>query len=110
MADRPPRSRAASSPGPSQRQDDRYPTKAELLADLTTYGDKRPAPRPVPTVSRRTRDYLLTAGAGNAAIVITLIKLMPDSDGLTIARLAFTAGGLFSALLWYIFYGVMSRY
>jgi hypothetical protein len=111
MADRIPRS--PQSNAKSTRSDpsiDRFPTKAELLADLTTYGDKRSAPHESPTVSRRTRDYLLTAGVGSAAIVIALVKLMPDSSGLTVVRLAFTAVGLFCALLWYIFYGLMSRY
>jgi hypothetical protein len=111
MADRVPRSsKTDSASARSDRSADRFPTKEELLGDLTTYGDKRRARQELPAVSRRTRDFFLTAGIGSAVIVFALARVMPDSSGLTIARLAFTAVGLFCALLWYIFYGVMSRY
>ena len=89
---------------------ERMPTHQELLADLSPYGRKR-SPKPAPrALSRRTRDYLLTAGVGSTGIVLVLLKLMANSDGVTIARLAFTAAALFCGLLWYIFFGVMSRY
>lgn len=89
---------------------DRMPTNEELLADLSPYGDKRSRPREIPATSRRTRDFLLTAGIGTAVIVFAVVKLVGDSDALTVVKLALTGVGVFCALLWYIFYGVMSRY
>jgi hypothetical protein len=90
--------------------EDRMPTHQELLADLSPYGRKRSPKHEPRAFSRRTRDYLLTAGVGSAGIVLVLLKLMSNSDGVTMARLAFTAVALFCGLLWYIFFGVMSRY
>lgn len=101
-----------SAPTRTQRElpPDRMPTNAELLADLSPYGDKRARPRAVVRTSRRTRDFLLTAGTGTAVIVVAVVKLLGDSDAITITKLALTGAGLFCALAWYIFYGVMSRY
>jgi hypothetical protein len=89
---------------------DRMPTNAELLHELRLHGAKPLPPREIPAVSRRTRDFLLVAGVGSAAIVILAFKLMSDSDALVVARLAFTGVALLCGLLWFIFYGVMSRY
>jgi hypothetical protein len=96
--------RANSSSG------DRFPTNQELLADLTKYSDKPLEPREIPTVSRRTRDFFLTAGVGSVVIVAVLSKVMAHSDPMAMVRLALTAVGLYCGLLWYIFYGVISRY
>jgi hypothetical protein len=86
------------------------PTNAELLHELRLHGAKPPPPRELPAVSRRTRDFLLVAGVGSAAIVVLAFKLMSDSDAAVVARLAFTGVALLCGLLWFIFYGVMSRY
>jgi hypothetical protein len=61
-------------------------------------------------VSRRTRDYLLIAGIGSAAIGFGIFRLLGASDPSNAAKLAFTAIAVFCGLLWFIFYGVMSRY
>ena len=89
---------------------DRLPTHQELLNDLTKYHAKPDTPRELPAVSRRTRDFLITAGVGSAGIVFALVKLMSHSDAPTAIRLALTAVAVFCGLLWYIFYGVMNRY
>lgn len=86
------------------------PTKEELLHELRLHGAKPRPPREIPTVSRRTRDYLLVAGIGSAAILLACFRLMNGSDPLVIARLAFTGVALLCGLLWFIFYGVMGRY
>lgn len=86
------------------------PSNAELLADLTPYGDKRSQPREIPRTSRRTRDFLLTAAIGSTVIIVGIAKVMGGSDPAAMVKLALTGTGLFCALLWYIFYGVMSRY
>src|SRR5688572_18006521 len=113
MADRDARRPKHKSPvrAPGGNSGERFPTTAELLGDLTKYGDKRRSePRDIPAVSRRTRDYLLTAGIGSAVIVAVMVKVIPESSGASVVQLAVTAVGIFCALLWYIFYGVMSRY
>ncbi len=87
------------------------PTNAELLHELRLHGAKpKPRPRDATGMSRRTRDYLLLATIGNAVITLAAFKLMPGSETATILRLVFTAAAAYSGLLWYIFYGVMSRY
>lgn len=88
----------------------RMPTNQELLNDLTKYHAKPDVPRELPAVSRRTRDFLITAGVGSAGIIFALVKLMSQSDTPTVMRLALTAVAIFCGMLWYIFYGVMSRY
>ena len=107
---RPPSGKKNPSPRPAPVDEDRFPTNAELLADLSNPQAKRRKPEEFSTLSRRTRDYLLVAGVGSGAIIFVITKLVSGSDGFTVARLCFTAAGLFCALLWYVFYGVMSRY
>jgi hypothetical protein len=89
---------------------DRFPTNEELLRDLSPYSAKPPPPREIPTISRRTRDYLLLAGLGSVVILVMSFRLMSGSDTWVILRLALTGIGLLCGLLWFIFYGVMSRY
>lgn len=89
---------------------DRMPSNAELLHELRLHGAKPLPPREIPAVSRRTRDFLLLAGVGSAVIVVLAFKLMSGSDAAVVARLAFTGVALLCGLLWFIFYGVMSRY
>jgi hypothetical protein len=61
-------------------------------------------------MSRRTRDFLLLAGTGSAGIAIVCFRVLADSDTPTILRLILTGVALLCGLLWFIFYGVMSRY
>ena len=89
---------------------DRMPSNAELLHELRLHGTKPPPRRESPAVSRRTRDFLLLAGIGSVAIVAVLFRVMSGSDAAVVARLAFTGVALLCGLLWFIFYGVMSRY
>ncbi len=111
MADKTPCNPASKAPGSSRPDDpDRMPTNAELLHELRFHGAKPRPPREIPPMSRRTRDYLLVAGLGSVAIVIACFKLMGGSDAAVVARLAFTGVALLCGLLWFIFYGVMSRY
>jgi hypothetical protein len=102
----PPKPDGAERPDP----EDRMPTHAELLYELRRHGAKPPPRREPRGLSRRTRDFLLIAGLGSAGIFLASFKLLPDSDTFVILRLALTGAGLFSGLLWFIFYGVMSRY
>jgi hypothetical protein len=89
---------------------DRMPTNAELLHELRLHGAK-PRPRTdLPATSRRTRDFLLIAGLGSIAIVGTIAKILGDADPGASIKLAATAVAVFCGLLWFIFYGVMSRY
>ena len=88
----------------------RFPTNTELLHELRRHG-AQPPPRAAPLlVSRRTRDYLLIAGIGSGAIGFGIFRLLVESDPGNGLRLALTGIGVFCALLWFIFYGVMSRY
>ena len=90
---------------------DRMPTNAELLHELRLHGAKPPlSPHDLPGMSRRTRDFLLIAGIGSAGIMFAAFKIMPDSEAVTVLRLAMTCIAAYAGLLWYIFYGVMSRY
>jgi hypothetical protein len=61
-------------------------------------------------VSRRTRDYLLVAGLGTAAIVGACLKLMNAADPSSALKLAATGVVVFCGLTWFIFFGVMNRY
>lgn len=92
-----------------QRRGD-IPTNAELLHELRLHGAK-PPPRVEPaTFSRRTRDYLLVAGIGSAAIGFGVFRLLGNTDSGDALKLALTGIALFCGLLWFVFYGVMSRY
>jgi hypothetical protein len=99
-----------TGPADPANKGDRFPSNAELLHELRLHGAKPPPPREIPTVSRRTRDYLLLAGIGSVVIVGVLFRVMSGSEVAVILRLAFTAVALLCGLLWFIFYGVMSRY
>lgn len=89
---------------------DRIPSRLELLHELRRHGAKPPPPREIPAMSRRTRDYLLVAGSGSAGILIVTFRVLGDSDVAVALRLALTGIGVLCGLLWFIFYGVMSRY
>ena len=86
------------------------PTNAELLHELRLHGAKPPPRGELPRCSRRTRDFLLLAGIGSAGIALACFWLLTDSDPLVVVRLALTGIVLLCGLLWFIFYGVMSRY
>ena len=79
------------------------PTNAELLHELRLHGAKPRQPREIPAMSRRTRDYLLTAGLGSVVIVVVAFKAIPDSESAKALRLAMTGVGAYAVLLWYIF-------
>ena len=86
------------------------PTNAELLHELRLHGAK-PKPRPPPGgVSRRTRDFLLLAGIGSAAISFVSFRLIDGPDAESALKLALTGVSVYGGLLWFVFYGVMSRY
>ena len=111
MADKPIRKKSSTTAGAEgANSGDRMPSNAELLHELRLHGAKPPPRREQTGMSRRTRDYLLVAGVGSAAIVIAAFKLMSGSDAAVVARLAFTGVALLCGLLWFIFYGVMGRY
>ncbi len=61
-------------------------------------------------MSRRTRDYLLLAGAGSAAVTLLAFRLAGSPDPVVALKLSLTGVALVCGLLWFIFYGVMSRY
>jgi hypothetical protein len=103
-----PERKSSSKGAPSDP--DRMPTAAELLDELKLHGAKAPPRKELPAVSRRTRDFLLLAGVGSVVIVAVLFRVMSGSDAAVVARLALTAVALLCGLLWFIFYGVMSRY
>ena len=87
-----------------------FPSDQELLHELRKHGAKPPPPREIPFLSRRTRDYLIVAGLGSLAIGFATFRLLGDAPAATSVRLALTGIALFCGLLWFIFYGVMSRY
>lgn len=89
---------------------DRFPTNEELLHELRRHGAKPPPPREIPAWSRRTRDYLLIAGIGNAVLVGLAFRVLGTADVAVTLKLAMTGVALWSGLAWFIFYGVMSRY
>lgn len=107
---RSPKSKAKGTPSPGAEGEDRFPSNEELLHELRLHGAKPPPPREIPAVSRRTRDYLLLAGIGSAGIFLATFRVLHDSDAMVILRLALTGTALLCGLLWFIFYGVMSRY
>jgi hypothetical protein len=108
MADPSPNSKLRQ-PEPSRADSDRFPSNAELLHELRKHGAKPPR-RETPTVGRRTRDYLLTAGIGSLVIGLGTFRLLGASDPGNALKLALTGIAVFCGLLWFIFYGVMSRY
>jgi|GEM_PF-2954810 len=111
MAEKSPRTaKPKASPSASEERADRFPSNEELLHELRLHGAKPPPPREIPTVSRRTRDYLLLAGIGSAAIIGVSFRILSGSDTMVVLRLAFTGVAVWCGLLWFIFYGVMSRY
>ena len=112
MADFRPRRPKSKPPQPVSPDDaaERFPTNEELLHELRLHGAKPAPPREIPAVSRRTRDYLLLAGTGSAVILGASFRVLHDSDTLVVLRLATTGIVLLCGLLWFIFYGVMSRY
>ena len=86
------------------------PTNAELLHELRLHGAK-PKPRPEPSgFSRRTRDFLLIAGIGSAAIFFLSFRVLSGAEAASVMKLALTGVSVFCGLLWFVFYGVMSRY
>jgi hypothetical protein len=97
-------------PPPSADNPDRLPTNEELLYELRKHGAKPVRRKDLPGVSRRTRDYLLIAGFGSAVIIVAIVKVLSGSDTVSVVKLAVTGVGAYCGLLWYIFYGVMSRY
>ncbi len=86
------------------------PSNAELLHELRFHGAKRSPPREIPTLSRRTRDFLLIAGTGSAVIGFGVYQVLGDGEPGNAVKLALTGIAVFCGLLWFIFYGVMSRY
>lgn len=105
-----PRSPKAKPTRPSRSARDGFPSDADLLHELRKHGAKPPPPREIPAVSRRTRDYLLIAGIGSAAIGFGVFRVLGDADAGNALKLALTGIAVFCGLLWFIFYGVMSRY
>ena len=101
------RDAAKREPAPAS---DRLPTNEELLHELRKHGAKPARREELPAVSRRTRDCFLIAGIGSALIIFAISKVLSGSDPVSIVRLALTGVGAYCGLLWYIFYGVMSRY
>jgi hypothetical protein len=99
-----------AAPTAAPTDEDRFPTHAELLADLSNPQAKRRKPEELSRFSRRTRDFLLLSTIGSAAIVVVIAKVVGGPDAATTVRLCLTAVGLYCALLGYVFYGVMSRY
>jgi hypothetical protein len=111
MAEKNPRHSAAKSVGAAPADaSDRMPTNAELLHELRLHGAK-PKPRPEPSaVSRRTRDFLLLAGIGSAAIFFLSFRVLGSAESESVLKLALTGVSVYCGLLWFVFYGVMSRY
>ncbi len=110
MSADPARPTSAKPAAPPRAGRERFPSNAELLHELRKHGAKPPPPREIPAVSRRTRDYLLIAGLGSAAIGFGVFRVLGDADPGNAFKLALTGIAVFSGLLWFIFYGVMSRY
>lgn len=105
---------AAHSPEPakskaseSSRRRDGIPSNEELLHELRLHGAKPKPPREIPVLSRRTRDYLLIAVLGSAAIGFGAFRVAESENAL---KLALTGIAVFCGLLGFVFYGVMNRY
>ncbi len=110
MADKPLRLLKTKPVEPAQADPDRMPTNAELLHELRRHGAKPPPRKEQVGMSRRTRDFLLLAGTGSAIIVFASFRVLTDSEPAVVLRLALTGVGLLCGMLWFILYGVMSRY
>ena len=108
MADPAPRGRPNVPPAKSGR--DQFPSDAELLYELRKHGAKPAPPRELPIISRRTRDFLLTAGFGSLVIGFATFRLVGASDPTNALKMAATGIAVFCGLVWFIFFGVMSRY
>ena len=90
------------------RRREGYPTDAELLHELRLHGAK-PPPRPARSGRRRLRDYFLVTLLGSGAIASGAYQLAGDAPANAL-KLAFTGIAVFSALLAFVFFGVMNRY
>jgi hypothetical protein len=110
MAAQPADPRKSKSKDASRQDRAGYPSNDELLHELRLHGAKPPPRQEIPTVSRRTRDYLLISTIGSALIGFTVFQLLGDSAPGNAFKLAATAIAVFCGLLWFVFYGVMSRY
>ena len=111
MTERPsPNSKPKKSGSTRAEGEDRFPTKEELLHELRFHGAKPPPPRAIPVVGRRTRDYLLLAGIGSLLITVLSFRVLSGSEASVVWRLVLTGVASWCGLLWFIFYGVMSRY
>ncbi len=110
MAENPQRPEKFHPRPPLRSERERFPSNAELLHELRKHGAKPPPPREIPLVSRRTRDYLLIAGLGSAAIGFGVFRVLGEAEPANAMKLAATGIAVFCGLLWFIFYGVMSRY
>lgn len=93
-----------------RRNRDGFPSNEELLHELRLHGAKPPPPADTPTISRRTRDFLLVAGVGSAVIGFGVYRMLQGADAANALKLALTGIAVFCALTWFVFYGVMSRY
>lgn len=102
----PRRDGAAKPPGAP----DRLPTNEELLHELRKHGAPPPPPVALRAVSRRTRDFLLVAGAGSVAIAGGCFRFLGDSDPGNAFKLALTGVAVCTGLTAFVFYGVMGRY
>jgi hypothetical protein len=111
MAETPTRNKMLKKPASESGEGgDRFPSNAELLHELRFHGAKPPPPREIPVVGRRTRDYLLLAGLGSLVITVLSFRVLSASEASVVWRLALTGVASWCGLLWFIFYGVMSRY
>jgi hypothetical protein len=110
MADPFPRRPKPNPAEPAENKPEAFPSNEALLHELRKHGAPPPPPRELPAISRRTRDYLLLSGIASAGILIAAYKLSGSADPGNAFRLALTAIAVVCGLLWFIFYGVMSRY
>jgi hypothetical protein len=108
-ARRPDRPKSKSTPPPEGNREG-FPSNEELLRDLSLHGAKPPPPREIPRMSRRTRDYLLLAGIGSAAIGFGLFRIIGRGVSDDALPIALTSIAVFCGILWFVFYVVMNRY
>ncbi len=102
----PRRDGAAKPPGAA----DRLPTNEELLHELRKHGAPPPPPVALRAVSRRTRDFLLLAGASSIAIAVLCFQFLGTADPANALKLAATGIAVCTGLMAFVFYGVMGRY
>jgi len=110
MADPSPDPAKSKSTESSRGKRDGFPSDEELLHELRLHGAKPPPPREISGLSRRTRDFLLIAGAGSAAIGFGIFRVLGHTEPGNAVKLALTGIAVFCGLLWFVFYGVMNRY